>query len=446
METAVVPGGAERPPCLRQSAAMTSPRQSADGSSSSSPASRQSRSHAAAGARARPRSPDAARRPPGTRPASHRAARGSSSGVPPKSPSRPQVELTTTSRSPSPRPIASRYRRRSGRLATSRSKHGSPASTATSAASGHCRPSTARSSSCARMSADARTRPSRVSRALSSPHDGVREHRPTPSPRRATGRWRPAAARRHWPSSRRSTTRSCPDPGTPPGGVRHPRLADWPAWRMRTRPCGHPERRRQGQHLGAGAGGRRRRAARCRPGRRPRRGGVDRLAPRLPGALPAAGRAGLPSRDAALTIAQDGLASLHRRMRYRGKAGGADEPLDAAFAAGGPPLATVTPFRQPATRQPHALLVPDLDVVMGLGPVITGEHHTVAPLLDARPLEPKRPRRPNGSVLERHDIPPAVCASHHPAGARSRPGGRTSGPCSAHPPAAHPINLAASPD
>ncbi|MFI5908935.1 hypothetical protein [Dactylosporangium sp. NPDC051541] len=52
--------------------------------------------------------------------------------------------------------------------------------------------------------------------------------------------------------------------------------------------------------------------------------------------------AGLPSREAALTIARDGLASLHTRMRYRGKADGAEESLDAAFSAAGPPLTTVT--------------------------------------------------------------------------------------------------------
>ncbi|MER7279659.1 hypothetical protein ABT369_34985 [Dactylosporangium sp. NPDC000244] len=52
--------------------------------------------------------------------------------------------------------------------------------------------------------------------------------------------------------------------------------------------------------------------------------------------------AGLPSRDAALTIARDGLASLHERMRYRSGTDGAEEPLSAAFAVGGEPLRTVT--------------------------------------------------------------------------------------------------------
>ncbi|MGI5236831.1 hypothetical protein [Dactylosporangium sp. CA-139066] len=52
--------------------------------------------------------------------------------------------------------------------------------------------------------------------------------------------------------------------------------------------------------------------------------------------------AGLPSREAALSIAQDGLASLHERMRYRGKPDGDEEPLAAALTPGGPDLATVT--------------------------------------------------------------------------------------------------------
>ncbi|HTJ38921.1 MAG TPA: hypothetical protein VL738_37295 [Dactylosporangium sp.] len=52
--------------------------------------------------------------------------------------------------------------------------------------------------------------------------------------------------------------------------------------------------------------------------------------------------AGLASRDAALTIARDGLASLHEHMRYRRNADGDEEPLDAAFTAGGPALATMT--------------------------------------------------------------------------------------------------------
>ncbi|WP_260723425.1 hypothetical protein [Dactylosporangium roseum] len=51
--------------------------------------------------------------------------------------------------------------------------------------------------------------------------------------------------------------------------------------------------------------------------------------------------AGLPSRDAALTIARDGLASLHTRMRFRPEPGAAEEPLDAAFK-GGAPLSTAT--------------------------------------------------------------------------------------------------------
>jgi hypothetical protein len=53
--------------------------------------------------------------------------------------------------------------------------------------------------------------------------------------------------------------------------------------------------------------------------------------------------AGLPSREAALTIAGDGLASLRSRMVYR-PAPGADElPLEAAFTASDkPPLRTVT--------------------------------------------------------------------------------------------------------
>ncbi|WP_433050549.1 hypothetical protein [Dactylosporangium sp. CS-033363] len=52
--------------------------------------------------------------------------------------------------------------------------------------------------------------------------------------------------------------------------------------------------------------------------------------------------AGLPSRAAALTIARQGLASLHERMRYRRHAEGDEEPLEAAFDPAGEPLATVT--------------------------------------------------------------------------------------------------------
>ncbi|MEU7866218.1 hypothetical protein [Dactylosporangium sp. NPDC049140] len=52
--------------------------------------------------------------------------------------------------------------------------------------------------------------------------------------------------------------------------------------------------------------------------------------------------AGLPSREAALTIAREGLSSLHKRMRYRQKPDGTEEPLAAAFTAAAPPLTTVT--------------------------------------------------------------------------------------------------------
>jgi hypothetical protein len=56
--------------------------------------------------------------------------------------------------------------------------------------------------------------------------------------------------------------------------------------------------------------------------------------------------AGLPSTDAALQIARDGLSSLHSRMLY------GDEPLDTAFTGemSGPPLRTVT-VRGSGTRQ-----------------------------------------------------------------------------------------------
>ncbi|MFB9411662.1 hypothetical protein [Dactylosporangium matsuzakiense] len=52
--------------------------------------------------------------------------------------------------------------------------------------------------------------------------------------------------------------------------------------------------------------------------------------------------AGLPSRDAALSIARDGLGSLHTRMRYRAGPNGDEAPLTAAFGTEGPPLTTVT--------------------------------------------------------------------------------------------------------
>ncbi|MEU5723491.1 hypothetical protein ABZ783_16925 [Micromonospora sp. NPDC047738] len=53
--------------------------------------------------------------------------------------------------------------------------------------------------------------------------------------------------------------------------------------------------------------------------------------------------AGLLSRDAAVTIARDGLAALHARMRVVAE-GGTEFPLDEVFAAGAgqPPLATAT--------------------------------------------------------------------------------------------------------
>ncbi|MEV4516053.1 hypothetical protein AB0K00_44725 [Dactylosporangium sp. NPDC049525] len=53
--------------------------------------------------------------------------------------------------------------------------------------------------------------------------------------------------------------------------------------------------------------------------------------------------AGLPSREAALTVAADGLAALRSRMRYRMSPDTAEQPLEAAFdAPAGDPLRTVT--------------------------------------------------------------------------------------------------------
>ncbi|MFI2713496.1 hypothetical protein ACH495_25575 [Micromonospora sp. NPDC018662] len=54
--------------------------------------------------------------------------------------------------------------------------------------------------------------------------------------------------------------------------------------------------------------------------------------------------AGLLSRAAALTVARDGLAALHTRMRYAPPGGGPDVPLDAAVTSTdpAPPLRTVT--------------------------------------------------------------------------------------------------------
>ncbi|GAA3191646.1 hypothetical protein ACFO1B_41095 [Dactylosporangium siamense] len=53
--------------------------------------------------------------------------------------------------------------------------------------------------------------------------------------------------------------------------------------------------------------------------------------------------AGLPSREAALTVAADGLGALRSRMRYRMSPDLGEQPLDAAFdAPAGAPLRTVT--------------------------------------------------------------------------------------------------------
>jgi hypothetical protein len=63
--------------------------------------------------------------------------------------------------------------------------------------------------------------------------------------------------------------------------------------------------------------------------------------------------AGLPAREAALSIARDGLASLHARMRFRADGEAGEQPLDAAFAAepGGPPLVTATVAGSGAARR-----------------------------------------------------------------------------------------------
>ena len=102
-------------------------------------------------------------------------------------------------------------------------------------------------------------------------------------------------------------------------------------------PAGWPSRcgRRAPEHLGAGPGRGRRRAAPGRSGRARRCGAGDELAQRLPGALPQARRSGLASRQAAVSVARDGLESLHRRMRVIGR-DGEETGLDTLLSAPAP--------------------------------------------------------------------------------------------------------------
>jgi hypothetical protein len=66
---------------------------------------------------------------------------------------------------------------------------------------------------------------------------------------------------------------------------------------------------------------------------------------------------------------------------------------------------------QASLRQPPAALVDQLHIMMIFGPVITQEQHARLPSA-RRQDEPRGDRvRPNGSVLDRHDIPPALQTS-----------------------------------
>ncbi len=60
------------------------------------------------------------------------------------------------------------------------------------------------------------------------------------------------------------------------------------------------------------------------------------------------------------------------------------------------------PLRKPAPHQQPALIILDLDVVMGLGPVIADEQHLLtSPASERAPTSrSRRPGRPNGAVLD----------------------------------------------
>jgi len=58
------------------------------------------------------------------------------------------------------------------------------------------------------------------------------------------------------------------------------------------------------------------------------------------------------------------------------------------------------PLRQPLPRQQPARVVFDLEIVMGLSPVITDEQHPASSLVDQQSTSQREDLlRPNGSVL-----------------------------------------------
>lgn len=79
-------------------------------------------------------------------------------------------------------------------------------------------------------------------------------------------------------------------------------------------------------------------------------------------------------------------------------------------------------------RQALAGFVHQVDIVMGLGPVVAHEDRHSSPprfVFDTSPRTPRR--RPNGSVLDWHATPSALQAAlTEPAGARSNPGDQLS--------------------
>src|SRR5664280_1306304 len=88
------------------------------------------------------------------------------------------------------------------------------------------------------------------------------------------------------------------------------------------------------------------------------------------------------------------------------------------------------PIPSGSRRRALARLVLDLDIVVGLRPVITNEQQPNLLLVstDSGQSEPEEEsQRANGSVLRRHDTPPAVRPPHQPARTRSRRRPRTSG-------------------
>src|SRR5215217_2014888 len=80
------------------------------------------------------------------------------------------------------------------------------------------------------------------------------------------------------------------------------------------------------------------------------------------------------------------------------------------------------PLRQPPPGQHPPRLVFDLNVMVGLGPIVPNKQHRgpLAPVFDQHASNRGEDLlRPNGSVLNRHDIPPALPAPSPTAGARS---------------------------